>query len=80
MGDPGKLLLLEEVLNVIKQQNLLDNVRKTGKKLKAGLHALEKEFPNILNSVRGRGIFLACTVPEQSLRNDILDRLKQKGR
>lgn len=79
MGDPARLLLLEEVLRVIGQQNLLKNVQKTGTVLKNGLLALEKEFPDTLHSVRGRGTFLAVTVSTTALRNAILEGLKQKG-
>ncbi|KAL3268248.1 hypothetical protein HHI36_007372 [Cryptolaemus montrouzieri] len=79
MGDPGKIFLLEAVLKVIKQSNLLNNVEKTGAKLKSGLHKLEQEFPNQINSVRGRGTFLAFNASSSKLRDDILGNLKKKG-
>lgn len=71
--------MLEEVLRVINEQNLLENVRKTGEKLKRGLLQLEKELPGVLHAVRGRGVFLAVSVPSHSVRDDILNRLKQNG-
>jgi 4-aminobutyrate aminotransferase / (S)-3-amino-2-methylpropionate transaminase len=79
MGDPGKLLLLEEILKTIKRDDLLANVTKTGDKLKKGLLAAEAEFPQLLNSVRGRGTFLALNCANGQLRDDIVNRLKQKG-
>lgn len=79
MGDPGKLILLETILNVIKQENLLDVVQKAGQKLKRGLFDLEKEFPALINSVRGRGTFLAVTGANPALRDNIVGKLKQKG-
>lgn len=79
MGDPGKLLLLESVLKIVKQDTLLDNVKKAGDKLKKGLHQAEKEFPALVNSARGRGTFLAINCTTVSLRDDIIKRLKQKG-
>ncbi|XP_063378091.1 4-aminobutyrate aminotransferase, mitochondrial-like [Cydia fagiglandana] len=79
MGDPGKLILLEQVLRVIQQENLLSNVQKTGKVLKDGLHDLEKEFSNIINSVRGRGTFLAFNAANASLRDKINNDLKKNG-
>ncbi|CRK95818.1 CLUMA_CG009270, isoform A, partial [Clunio marinus] len=78
-GDPGKLLILEAILNVIKRDKLLDNVNKTGAFLKGGLHYIEKEFPNILNSTRGRGTFLAINACNEKTRNYIICSLKQKG-
>lgn len=79
MGDPGKIVLLEAILNVIKNDKLLQNVEKTGNRLKKGLLALEKEYSNVINSVRGRGTFLAFTAVSTAARNAIVDALKQKG-
>lgn len=79
MGDPGKLIILEEILNVIKANNLLENVEKTGKKLKSNLNGLQKEFPHLLNSLRGRGTFLSINATSSSLRDDLINRLKQNG-
>ena len=41
MGDPSKVLLLEETIKVIKSQNLIQNVRDVGKVLRDGLHELQ---------------------------------------
>lgn len=80
MGDPGKLILLEAVINVIKRDALLDNVTKVGEKLKQGLFKAQNEFPHLLNSARGRGTFLAINCKDAKLRDDIVNRLKQKGK
>lgn len=79
MGDPGKILLLKTILDVIRRDNLLENVRKTGDKIKSGLLQLEKEFPALVNSVRGRGTFLALNAVDATVRDNILAGLKQKG-
>lgn len=79
MGDPGKLLLLERVLSVVKKENLLKQVQASGDVLMSGLQTLQKEFPALLNSARGRGTFLAVSCPTTSLRDDLINRLKQKG-
>ncbi|ERL88852.1 hypothetical protein D910_06234 [Dendroctonus ponderosae] len=79
LGDPGKLYLLEAVLNVIKQQNLLDQVLRTGSKLKLGIATIEKEHPDLLNSTRGRGTFLAVNAADTELRDKIVAKLKLKG-
>lgn len=79
MGDPSKLVLLEQVLNVIKQDKLLDRVNESGKCLKDGLLKLEKEFPSHMNSVRGRGTFIAFNAAKPECRDKILAKLKQKG-
>ncbi|XP_058463797.1 4-aminobutyrate aminotransferase, mitochondrial [Malaya genurostris] len=79
MGDPGKLILLESVLKVIKQDSLLKNVEKAGAKLKKGLIQAQNDYPQLLNSTRGRGTFLAITCASSKLRDDIVGALKQKG-
>ncbi|KAF9413155.1 hypothetical protein HW555_008509 [Spodoptera exigua] len=79
MGDPSKLILLEKVIQVIKNDNLLQLVEETGKVLKCGLYKLECEFPAMMNSVRGRGTFLAFNVVKPNLRDNIIKTMKQNG-
>ncbi|KAG8261300.1 hypothetical protein J6590_076550 [Homalodisca vitripennis] len=79
MGDPGKIVLLEAILDVIKRDNLLATVQASGKVLMEGLGSLQKEFPTLLNSLRGRGTFLAINAPTTQLRDDMIGRLKKKG-
>ncbi|XP_023947315.2 4-aminobutyrate aminotransferase, mitochondrial [Bicyclus anynana] len=79
MGDPGKLILLEKVLQVIKNENLLALVNETGKVLKDGLHKLESEFPQVIDSVRGRGTFLAFNATDTKCRDKIVADLKTNG-
>lgn len=79
MGDPGKVLLLEGILDVIKRNQLLNVVEKTGNKLKEGLLQFQNEFPELIHSVRGRGTFLAMSCPKPKIRDDLVNRLKVKG-
>jgi len=80
MGDPSKLLLLQGVLEVIRRDSLLDLVQKTGEKLLTDLRRLEREFPHLIHSARGRGTFLAITCPSTTLRDDLVAKLKEKGK
>lgn len=80
MGDPGKLLLLESILNVVKRDSLLENVTRVGDKLKKGLIQAQNDYPALLNSTRGRGTFLAINCTTSELRDDIINRLKAKGK
>lgn len=79
MGDPGKLLLLNEIVNVVKKQNLIDNIQKTGDHLLAGLKQLQKEYPAVINKARGRGTFLAIDAKDTATRDSIIMKLRQKG-
>lgn len=80
MGDPAKLLTFEAIINVIEQQNLLENARKTGETLINGLTDLETDFYDLIHSSRGLGMFLAFDTQCSPLRDDILQRLRQKGK
>lgn len=79
MGDPGKLLLLEAILKVIKRDSLLEHVNQVGGVLKDGLFETQKRFPAMLSGTRGRGTLLAIDCATAGLRDDIVNRLKQKG-
>lgn len=79
MGDPGKLLILEAIINVICRDKLLDRVNRAGKRLKDGLLELQKQHPHALNSVRGRGTFLAVNANTPKARDDMIHYLRQNG-
>lgn len=79
MGDPGKLLLLKGVVDVINKENLLEQVRRSGDRLLSGLKQLQGEFPALISRARGRGTFLAISCSNAKLRDDMVGRLKAKG-
>jgi 4-aminobutyrate aminotransferase-like enzyme len=80
MGDPGKLLLLQGVIEVIKKDKLLSVVQESGKVLRKGLDELSVKFPALIHSVRGRGTFLSFTANDSKLRDKIVTNLRQKGK
>jgi 4-aminobutyrate aminotransferase/(S)-3-amino-2-methylpropionate transaminase len=69
LGDPGKLIFLEEVVKVIKRENLLSKIAKTGEYLLKGLESLQTQYPNILLNARGRGTFCAIDFSTPELRD-----------
>lgn len=79
MGDPGKVILLEAVVDVIRRDQLLPLVQRVGDKLYKGLRQLENEFSNHINSTRGIGTFLAFSCATTKLRDDLVRRLRTKG-
>ncbi|XP_056640072.1 4-aminobutyrate aminotransferase, mitochondrial-like [Diorhabda sublineata] len=79
MGDPGKTILLEAIIDVINTQNLLDQVNKSGRRLYDGLEQLQNEFPDMLHSLRGKGTFIAINAKGTDLRNQIIMQLKRNG-
>jgi 4-aminobutyrate aminotransferase-like enzyme len=57
----------------------LDQVRSTGERTRAGLEALAKDYPEIVNHVRGAGVMLAFDVPRADLSDRLLDRAFRRG-
>ncbi|CAH2073992.1 unnamed protein product, partial [Iphiclides podalirius] len=79
MGDPGKMILLKQVLSVIKEDNLICSTQDTGNYLKEGLHKLENEMSHVISSVRGLGTFIAFNAPTSEARDKINADLKKNG-
>ncbi len=49
MGEPSKVQVLKRILDVIKRDNLLDNVQKTGNLLMDGLKDFQVKLPTFQN-------------------------------
>ncbi|XP_064477476.1 4-aminobutyrate aminotransferase, mitochondrial-like [Ornithodoros turicata] len=79
VGDPTKLLLIEEVLKVIRTENLLENVRTTGKHLLDGMSEISKKYPATFLNPRGRGTFCAADLPTEEARNKFVTQMHLLG-
>lgn len=79
MGDPSKVILLEAVLETIKKENLLDRVTVVGDYMLKQLTNLQNEFSTMIDSVRGRGTFIAFNCASPELRDTIIKKLLTKG-
>uniref|UniRef100_A0A8C5LG63 4-aminobutyrate aminotransferase n=1 Tax=Jaculus jaculus TaxID=51337 RepID=A0A8C5LG63_JACJA len=79
LGDPSKNLMLAEVINVIKQEDLLSNATHAGKTLLTGLLDLQARYPQFISRVRGRGTFCSFDTPDESVRNKLIFIARNKG-
>uniref|UniRef100_G1SZL3 4-aminobutyrate aminotransferase, mitochondrial n=2 Tax=Oryctolagus cuniculus TaxID=9986 RepID=G1SZL3_RABIT len=79
LGDPCKNLLLAEVINVIKREDLLSNATHAGKALLTGLLDLQARYPQFISRVRGRGTFCSFDTPDESTRNKLILVARNKG-
>lgn len=61
------------ILDVIKKENLVDNAKKVGEHLKYQLTNLQKEFPSLIDNVRGLGLMCSFDLPTAELRNKFKD-------
>lgn len=80
MGDPSKMIILEQVIKIIEQESLMANVNATGKVLMDGLLAYQKQYSNLISSVRGLGTFISFNLPTTELRNKVVSKLQTKGK
>ncbi|XP_047215450.1 4-aminobutyrate aminotransferase, mitochondrial-like isoform X2 [Girardinichthys multiradiatus] len=79
MGDPSKNLFLAEVLNVIRRENLLEEVTRSGKALLNGLYELQAQYPGLLSRARGQGTFCAIDLCDIATRDRLLLQARDKG-
>ncbi|XP_004627833.1 4-aminobutyrate aminotransferase, mitochondrial isoform X2 [Octodon degus] len=79
LGDPSKNLLLAEVINIIKREDLLNNAVHAGKVLLTGLLDLQARYPQFISRVRGRGTFCSFDTPDDSVRNKLILIARNKG-
>ncbi|XP_040491278.1 4-aminobutyrate aminotransferase, mitochondrial isoform X2 [Ursus maritimus] len=79
LGDPSKNLLLAEVINIIKREDLLSNAAHAGKALLTGLLDLQARYPQFISRVRGRGTFCSFDTPDETIRNKLILMARNKG-
>merc|ERR1719340_445693 len=79
VGDPHKIIMLEQVVKTIREESLLDRVSKTGSTILDGLAELETRFPEVLSSSRGLGTLCAVDAKNVETRDRILHGLRQRG-
>jgi len=79
MGEPAKMLVLDAILKTVKQENLIENTRKTGDILLNGLKDLNKKYPQLIQNTRGRGTFCAFDMPSAPIRDKFLVQMRNSG-
>ena len=57
------------ILEVIKNENLIENSKKVGEHLKYQLTKIQEEFPNLISNVRGLGLMCSFNLPTAEIRN-----------
>jgi 4-aminobutyrate aminotransferase/(S)-3-amino-2-methylpropionate transaminase len=79
LGDPLRLAQLEVIIEVVERDGLLENVRRTGAYLLQQLESLAQEFPELVSQARGQGTWCAFDLPDSTLRDRLVERLRQRG-
>lgn len=79
LGDPAKMILLARVIEVVQRDNLLENIRRSGKRLIAGLESLQNKYPALASAARGRGTYCAIDFATPEMRDTVIVNLHKKG-
>jgi len=79
LGDPIRIIYLEAILETIKRDNLIELNHQIGTYLLFNLKKLCKDFPDLINSARGLGTFSSFDSVNASVRDNILQKLKNSG-
>lgn len=80
MGDPTKLHVFWNIINIIEKLNLMENARQTGEILKNGLLEIEHRYYDLIHSTRGKGCFLGFSAQCPKFREYLIDKLRNKGK
>uniref|UniRef100_A0A667ZXB8 4-aminobutyrate aminotransferase, mitochondrial n=1 Tax=Myripristis murdjan TaxID=586833 RepID=A0A667ZXB8_9TELE len=75
LGDHTKNIFLAEVIKVIRTENLLEEVKRSGKVMLQGLYDLQAKYPHLLSNARGIGTFCAIDLRDEATRNVIPDKV-----
>lgn len=78
-GNLLDMVRFDKYLEIIEAENLVENAAQMGVYLLEGLLDLQKQFPNLLSNVRGRGLLCAFDLPDTDLRKKAINNMKKHG-
>ena len=67
------------ILQIIRDEELIDQARTHGRYLMDKLEALAAEFPGYVSNVRGKGLFAAFDLPSGTERDAVASALYDQG-
>jgi L-lysine 6-transaminase len=77
-GNLADMVRAQRYLEIIEEENLVENARKRGETLLAGLKELEKRHAGVTQA-RGRGLMAAFDLPSGELRGKVLETARDHG-
>lgn len=67
------------MLEIIEEDNLVENARKSGEYLQKRLLELQEEFPYLVSNARGKGLMCAFDLPNNEKRKQLLSNAFERG-
>lgn len=77
-GNLTDMVRSTKYLEIMKEENILRNVRERGEQLMKGLHDIAARFPQVTN-LRGRGLMCAIDLPDGKSRDGVIASIYEKG-
>ena len=78
-GNLVDMVRCTRILEIIEEENLIENTARGGEKMLDGLDAIAAESKDLVNNVRGKGLMIAFDLPDQEIRNTMLDTMFDNG-
>jgi len=78
-GNQLAMSLANVALDMILEKGFLENVRSVGAELKTELQNLQKEFPQVIEEVRGVGLMLGIKINQKIKNTEIIESLITNG-
>lgn len=78
-GNPLAMAVASAVLEEILKENFLENVRENGAWLKSELEKLQREFPDLIDEVRGVGLMLGIKINPKIENSEIVKKFIKNG-
>ncbi len=78
-GNLVDMFRAKRIFEVIEEENLVENAAKMGEILLARLQDLEKRYPELISSARGRGLFCAFDLADTACRDALVTSCVNQG-
>lgn len=79
MGEPLKLIMMNKVIDVVERDDLLEQVNQVGGYLREGFNDMMHRTSGMVNSGRGRGLYLAFDLATPELRDLTVKKAFEAG-
>ena len=78
-GNLVDMVRCRRIIEVVREDELLDNVTRVGRRLLHGIERLAERLPGLVSNPRGRGFFLAFDLPDSATRDRALTRTSPRA-
>ena len=78
-GNLVDMVRCQKYLEVIKEEKLVENAAKQGKRLLHGLEEISRSYPEKISNARGRGLMCAFDLPTPQKRDEMKKRLYENN-